>query len=158
MANKKYNSKVVQRFDVDFTVTTITAGSYISIGTLPNNSLVTDGWVVIKTELGDVDNGDDTTLSIGYTSAAAALYPATAITAMNAGAYLKLIPGVINIVAAQALTTVDTPAEAVAIARASADTFSGLVQAANKNVLLSASADQNINQGTMTIFIEYLLF
>lgn len=158
MANKKFSSKIVQRFDVSFVTDPITAGSYISIGTLPANCLITDGWAVIKTELGDVDNGDDTTLSIGYTSSATALYPATSIASMNANVYLKLIPGVLNIVAAEAITTVDTPAEIVAVGRASGDTHSGIALTANKSVILSASADQNINQGTLTIWIEYLKF
>lgn len=158
MANKLYSSKIVQRIDVNFATTPITANSYITVGQLPANLIITDGWAVIKTELGDADAGDDTTMSIGYTGAAAALYAATAITNMNAGVYLKLLPGVINIVAAQAITTVDTPEEAVSIARASADTFTGKVLTTTKDIILTASNDQNINDGTMSIFIEYLKF
>lgn len=158
MANRKFTSKITQRFDIDFSVTPITANSYITIGTLPANVLIMDGWAVIKTELGDADAGDDTTLSIGYTSAATALYPATSIAGMNAGAYLKLVPGVINIVASAAITTVDTPAEVIALSRNSGDTHGGIVLTATKDVILSASNDQNINDGTMTIFIEYYKF
>jgi hypothetical protein len=158
MANRKFTSKVVQRFDIAFATTPITANSYITIGSVPANVMLIDGWAVIKTELGDADDGDNTTLSIGYTSAATALYPATSIASMDAGVYLKLIPGVLNIKAAEAITTIDTPAEIVGIARNSGDTHGGVVLTTTKDVILSASNDQNINTGTMTIFLEYLKF
>lgn len=160
MANKKFTSKIVQRWDVNFATTPITANSYITLpGALPANCLITDGWAVItSTEIQDADDGDNTTLSIGYNGAATAFYPATSIASMNLGVYLKLIPGVINVVAAEAITTVDTPAEAVALARASGDTFSGIALTAEKHIILSASNDQNIDAGTMSIFIEYLKF
>jgi len=158
MANKLYSSKVVQKFDVNFATTAITAASYITVGTLPANVIVTDGWAIIKTELGDADTGDDTTLSIGYTGVAAGFYPATSIAGMDAAVYLKLIPGVINIVAAELITTVDTPVEVVALARASANTHSGIALTATKDIILTAGAGVNINDGTMSIFIEYFKF
>ena len=160
MANKKFSSKVVQRWDIDFTATPITAGSYITLnGALPTNCLITDGWAVItSTEIRDKDDGDNTTLSIGYTSAATAFYPATSIAGMNLGVYLKLIPGVLNIGDSQAITTVDTPAEVVAIARVSGDTHSGIALSAEKHIILTAGADQDIDDGTMSIFLEYLKF
>jgi hypothetical protein len=160
MANKKFSSKIVQRWDVNFATTPITAGSYITLpGALPANCIITDGWAVItSTEIRDADDSDDQNLSIGYNGAATAFYPATAITAMNLGVYLKLIPGVINIVAAEAIATIDTPAEAVAIARASGDTFSGIALSAEKHIILTDSAGQDIDEGTMSIFIEYLKF
>ena len=158
MAYKKFSSKIVQRFDINFATTPVVAGATLSVGTIPDDVLITDGWVVVKTELGDADLGDDTTLSIGYTASAAAFYPATSIAGMNASVYLKLNPGVINIGAGQALTTVDTPAEAVALGRVSGDTFSGKVTTANVALLFTASADQNINAGTISVFLEYLKF
>jgi hypothetical protein len=94
----------------------------------------------------------------GYTASATAFYPATAITAMNANVYLKLYPGVINVGSGNALTTVDTPAEAVAIGRVSGDTFSGRVITSNVALLLTASADQNIDKGTISVYFEYLKF
>jgi len=158
MANKLFSSKTIQRIDVNFATTPITAGSNITVGQLPANVIITDGWAVIKTELGDADLGDDTTMSIGYTGVAAGFYPATALTGMDAGVYLKLIPGVLNIVAAAVITTVDTPEEIVAVGRASGNTHSGIALTATKDVILTAGAGQNINAGTMSIFIEYLKF
>jgi hypothetical protein len=158
MANKKFSSAVTQRFDINFATTPVVKNSTLSVGTLPDNCLITDGWVVIKTELGDADNADDTTLSIGYTGAATAFYPATSIAGMDAGVYLKLIPGVINIGSNELIATVDTPAEIVGIARVSADTHSGKVLTDNKALLFTASNDQNINAGTISVFLTYLKF
>ena len=158
MAYKKFSSKVVQRFDINFATTPVVAGATISVGTIPDDVIITDGWVVVKTELGDVDLGDDTTLSFGYTAAATAFYPATSIAGMNASVYLKLIPGVINIGSDQAIATVDTPAEVVALGRVSGDTHSGLVTSANVALLLTAGAGENINAGTISVFLEYLKF
>jgi len=158
MANKKFSSAVTQRFDINFATTPVVKNSTLSVGTLPDNCLITDGWVVIKTELGDADNADDTTLSIGYTGAATAFYPATSIAGMDAGVYLKLIPGVINIGSGELIATVDTPAEIVGIARVSADTHSGEVLTDNKALLFTASNDQNINAGTISVFLTYLKF
>lgn len=152
---RQFTSKKVVKFDVDFAVTPITANAAITIGYIPANALITDGWAVIKTELGDADEGDDTTLSIGLAASAAALYPATAITGMNANVYLKLIPGVLNIGAAAVITTVDTPAEVVALGRVSADTHSGTVLTTTSAITMTASNDQNINAGTMSLYIEY---
>lgn len=158
MANKKFSSAVTQRFDINFATTPVVANSTLSVGTLPDNCIITDGWVVIKTELGDADAGDDTTLSIGYTGAATAFYPATSIAGMDANVYLRLIPGVINIVDSAIIGTIDTPAEIVAIGRASADTYSGKVLTDNKALLFTASNDQNINAGTISVFLTYLKF
>lgn len=157
MANKLFSAKTIQRIDVNFATTPITANSNITVGQLPANIIITDGWVAIKTELGDADAGDDTTLSIGYTGAAAAFYPATAITNMNAGVVMKMIPGVLEIKAGEAITTVDTAVEIVALARHTT-THNGIILTSTKDVILSASNDQNINDGTLSIFIEYLKF
>lgn len=158
MANKLYSGKVVQRFDINFATTPITANSYITVGTLPANVFITDGWAFIKTELHDADAGDNTTLSIGYTGVAAGFYPATAITSMDANVYLKLIPGVLEIKAGEAITTVDTAVEVVALARNTGLTHNGIALTATKNIILTASNDQNINAGTMSIFLEYFKF
>jgi len=158
MANKLYASKVVQKFICDFTLTPVVANTSVGYGRLPKNIVLKDAWAVCETELGDVDNGDNTTLSIGYTGQATAFYPATSIANMNASAYLKLIPGVLNIGSGEVITTVDTPAEVVAIGRVSANTHSGIVLTSETELILSASNDQNINQGKMHIFVEYYKF
>jgi len=159
-ANRKFSSKVIERFDVSFVTNPITKNSYIEIGRTPKNCIITDGWAIIKTELGDADDGDNTTLAIGWdANADASLYPATSIAGMDAGVYLKLIPGVLNIALNQAITTVDTPAEIVAVGRASAATHGGtVITTTSKALYLSASNDQNINKGTMTIWLEYFKF
>lgn len=155
MATKQFTSKKTMKFDVNFATTPITANSNITIGYIPANIILTDGWAIIKTELGDADEGDNTTLSIGIASTADALYPATSIAGMNANTYLKLIPGVINIKSGEAITTVDTPAEIVALGRNSGATHGGQVITSNSAITLSASNDQNINAGTMSIYLEY---
>ena len=152
---RQFTSKKVVKFDVDFAVTPITANAAITIGYLPANALITDGWAVIKTELGDADEGDDTTLSIGLASSATALYPATSIAGMNANVYLKLIPGVIDIKSGEAITTVDTPAEVVALDRNSGATHGGTIITANSAITMTASNDKDINAGTMSLYIEY---
>lgn len=157
MANKKFVSSKVARFDVDFSVTNVTAAATINIGSLPKNIIITDGWAYIKTSI--MDNGDEsTTLSIGYTDAAAGFYPATALTSLLTTKYLKLIPGVLNVGTGEVITTVDTPAEVVGIARVSADTYSGLVLTTAQRVTMTSSNDHVINAGTMSVWVEYLEF
>lgn len=157
MANKNFTSTQLKRFDVDFAATNLAAAGTLNLGGLPKNVIITNGWAYIKTAI--EDNGDEsTTLSIGYTDAAAGFYPATAVSGLTAGVYLKLIPGVLNIGNGQALITVDTPAEAVALARVSGDTNSGLYLQTAQQVTLTSSNDHIINAGTMTIWVEYLKF
>jgi hypothetical protein len=153
MANKLYTSAVTQKFVVDFTTKSATANASTAYGRLPKNIVITDAWAVCETELGDADNGDNTTISIGYTSAAAAFYPATSIASMNAGTYLKLIPGVINVGAAEALTPVDTPLKVVALGRVSGNTHSGIVLTTEVELIIAARNDQDIDQCKMHIFI-----
>jgi len=156
---RKFSSKKTQRFDISFVTDPLTAAGTLSFGTIPDDVLITDGWAIIKTELGDADDGDDTTLSLGVTGSATALYPATSIAGLNAGVYLKLIPGVLNIGNGEIIATVDTPAEVVALARVSGDTHSGVVNAtSNVALLLTAGAGEDIDKGTMTVFLEYLKF
>jgi len=158
MANKFYTSEVTQKFSIDFSVKNAVKNASTSYGRLPKNIIIIDAWAVCETELGDADAGDDTTISIGYTGQAAAFYPATSIDNMNAGTYLKLIPGVINVGSGQAITSVDTPAEVVAIARVSADTHSGIVLTDVKELIIAASNDQNISEGKLHIFVKYYKF
>lgn len=155
MATKQFTSKKTIKFDINFAATPLVKNTSATIGYLPAGCIITDGWAVIKTELGDADAGDDTTLSVGLAATAAALYPATSIANMNANTYLKLIPGVLNIGTGEVITTVDTPAEIVALGRVSANTHGGVVLTATSAVTLSASNDQNIDSGTMSIYIEY---
>jgi hypothetical protein len=157
MANKKFTSTKTKRFDVNFATTNMTSGTTLSLGGLPKNIIVTNGWAIVKTAI--MDAGDEsTTLSIGYTDAAAGFYPATALTSLTAGVYLKLIPGVLNIVDSAVITAVDTPAEVVALSRASGNTHSGIVLSTAQQVTLTVSADHTVNAGTMTIWVEYLEF
>ena len=159
MANKNFVSTKTKRFDVDFAVTNIPVTSTINLGELPKNIIVTNGWAYIKTTI--LDDGDESTvMSIGYTDAAAGFYPATVLTSLTIGKYLKLIPGVLNIKAAEIITTVDTPAEVVAIARNNGDTHGGVVLQTAQQVTLTTTATNPhiVNAGTMTIWIEYLEF
>jgi hypothetical protein len=157
MANKIFTSTKTKRFDVDFAVTNMTTGSTLNLGGLPKNIIVTNGWAYIKTTILDADD-ESTLLSIGYTDAAAGFYPATALTSLTAGVYLKLIPGVLDIKAAELITTVDTPAEIVALGRNTGLTHGGVVLQTAQQVTLTVGADHTVNAGTMTIWVEYLEF
>jgi hypothetical protein len=157
MANKKFSSTKTKRFDVNFATTNVTSAATINLGELPKNIIVTNGWAYVKTAILDADD-ESTTLSIGYTDAAAGFYPATAISGLTAGVYLKLIPGVINIKADALITTVDTPVEVVALSRNTGLTHGGVVLTTNQQVTITASADHTVNAGTLTIWVEYLEF
>jgi hypothetical protein len=159
MANKKFVSTKTKRFDVDFAVTNIAATSTINLGGLPKNIIVTNGWAYIKTTIEDA--GDESSvLSIGYTDSAAGFYPATVLTSLVAGKYLKLIPSVLNIKADEIITTIDTPVKIVDLARNSGDTHGGVVLTTAQQVTLTTTATNPhiVNVGTMTIWIEYLEF
>lgn len=150
---KQFAALKTQKYTWDATVDGGTKNTSISIGTLPANSMIVGGWAYINT----TPVGDTTTLALGYTSATTAFSAATTATSLTGGTYLRLAPGVINIGSGQAITTVDTPAEAIAYGRVSSDTFGALALTANKEVLVTLSNDSNLTAGKITVFIEYYL-
>jgi len=156
MALKKFKSFAslkTQKFVYDATVDGGTKNTSISIGTLPKNAMIVGGWAYVNT----LPVGATTTLALGYTGATTAFSAATTAANLAAGTYLRLTPGVINIGAGNAITTVDTPAEAVAYTRVSADTFGAITLTANKEVLVTLSNDNDLTAGKLTVFIEYYL-
>src|SRR5512133_2144449 len=104
----EFMQKRVQKFTYKPSVDGGTTNTDIAIGNLPKGAFLVNGYAHVVNALGD-DGDDSTTISLGYTGAATAFYPATAISALTNDITLKLIPGVINIGAAEALTTIDTP-------------------------------------------------
>ena len=156
MSNEFLTKRVVQ-FTYDVTINGGTKNTSIDIGGLPDNAILTGGYAHVITKPIDADAGDNTTVSLGYTGVVAGFYPATAISSLTAGSVLKLIPGVINVGSGEAITTVDTPAEAVAIGRVSGDTFSLIALTDSKRVLVSINNDQNLTVGKINVFIEYVI-
>lgn len=153
MAYKKIKSFAAlktQKFVFDVAVDGGTKGTSISIGTLPKSAFIVGGWAYVNT----VPVGATTTLALGVTGSTTALYPATTATTLAGGSKLQLVPGVINIGAAQAITTVDTPAEIVAVGRTGFDA-STVVLDGNKEVLVTLSNDNDLTQGKITVFIAY---
>ncbi len=149
--------KRVQKFTYNALVDSVTKNTSVTIGYLPANALIVNGYAKVTVAFTDSDAGNDTTVSLGYTSAVAAFYPATACSALTDNVVLKLIPGVINIGAAEAITTVDTPAEIVAVARVSGDTHSLINFTAGVAVLLSISNHKDLATGRIDVYIEYVM-
>ncbi len=153
MANE-FLTKRCKKFTYDVAVHGGTKNTSIVIGQLPAGVLVTDGWGIVRT----TPVGATTTLSAGVTGAVAAIYPATTATtlatATNNGV-IKLLPGVLNVGAAEALTTVDTPAEIVAIGRVTGDTVAKVYSATVTNVLVALSNDNDLTAGKIDFYLEY---
>jgi hypothetical protein len=155
MASKRYKSFAAlktQKFVYDVAVDGGVKNTSISIGTLPKSAFIVGGWAYVNT----VPVGDTTTLAIGITGTTAGLYPATTATTLAGNSKLQLLPGVLNIGSGQAITTVDTPAEIVAVSRTGFDATT-VVLDSNKEVLITLSNDNNLTQGKITIFIQYYM-
>jgi hypothetical protein len=155
--SNEFLTKHVAKFTYDFAVNGGVKGTSIDLGGLPDDALIVNGFAEVITKPVDADAGDDTTVSIGYTGATAAFLPLTAVSGLTAGLAVKLIPGVMNVGSGQAITTVDTPAEAVAVTRVSGDTFSIIKLTASKRVLFSIENSQNLTAGKINIYLEYVV-
>lgn len=148
--NNEFLNKHTARFTYDVAVNGGTKNTSISLGTLPKGAFIVGGWAYVNT----VPVGATTTLAIGVTGTTALLYPATIATTLVGGAKLQLLPGVLNIGAAAAITTIDTPAEIVAVSRTGFDA-STTVLASDCEVLITLSNDNDLTQGKITILVEY---
>lgn len=149
---KSFAALKTQKFVYDVSVNGGTKGTSISIGTLPKSAFIVGGWAYVNT----VPVGATTTLSIGITGTTAGLYPATTATTLSGNSKLQLLPGVINIGAGAAITTIDTPAEVVAVGRTGFDATT-VVLDSNKEVLITLSNDNDLTQGKITVFVQYYM-
>lgn len=152
----EFMQKRVQKFTYKPSVDGGTKNTAIAIGILPKGALIVNGYAHVVNAFGD-DDDNSTTLSFGYTGAATAFYAATAVSALTNDVMLKLIPGVLNIGNGALITTVDTPAEIVALSRVAGDTYGFIYLTADKEVLTTVSNDHNVDEGEIDLFIEYVI-
>jgi len=150
----QFLTKRVAKFTYDVAVHGGVKNTSIVIGKLPKNAYVTDGWAYIAT----TPVGATTTLALGITGATGAFYAATTATTLaDTVGMLKLLPGVLNIGDSQPITTVDTPAEIVAIGRVSGATYNTVKTTANVDVLVTLSNDNNLTAGKIHVYLEYFI-
>lgn len=148
MANNMFLEKRVQKFVYNVPTDGGTKNTAITIGVVPKNALITAGYLVTNTDF----VGDTTTISIGYTGAAAAFMAAATATTMDAGEKIALLPGIFSAGAGQAVTTFDTNVELAPLVAASQ-----ILLDANKNVIVTLSDDNDLTAGKFTMFLEYVL-
>jgi len=117
------------------------------IGTLPKGSIVVGGYIYVQTDVTDADDGDDSTIAVGLTGDTTSLYAATAVSGLETGTLLSLLPG--NF----ALDGNALSAANMAIAKD--DTW--ILNATDVNVILTTGDDEAIDAGEIHIFIEYLM-
>lgn len=120
-----------------------------SIGTLPKGALITGGAIHVVTDITDADDGDDSTLAIGYTGATTAFWAATAVSVLETGKLLSLLPGSPALGADAAH---DTAAEVAELVDAS-----WILLDDNKEVLLTTGNDQALDAGKINVFVEYYI-
>lgn len=145
-ANNEFLVKRVQKFTWDQSVDgNLANNASTSIGTLPKGALITGGVIHVVTDVTDADDGDDSTISFGYTGATTAFYGATAVSGLETGTMLSLLPGNFAL-DGNALTAAN-------MAIAKDDTW--ILLSADKEVLLTTGDDVAIDAGKINVFIEY---
>ncbi len=120
------------------------------LGTLPKGALVTGGLLYIVTDVTDADDGDNTTISFGFTGSAAAFIAATAVSSLEATNRICILPG--NPALGSDATTL-TDGTSVLHAAEVAKTFE--FQAADIRVIATVSNDVAIDAGKFNLFVEY---
>lgn len=148
--NNEFLVKRVQKFTYNVDEHGGTFNTAIEIGRLPANALIVGGYAKVTTAITDSDDGNDTTISLGYTGAATAFLAATACNDLTDNAVFTLLPG-------QAALGVDAAHDtAVEVAALVAASYINLT--AEKSVLVTISnSATNIDTGKMDIFIEYVI-
>lgn len=147
-ANNEFLVKRVQKFTWDQSVDgNLANNASTSIGTLPKGALITGGAIHVVTDVTDADEGDDSTIAFGYTGATAAFWAATAVSVLEAGKLLSILPG------SPALG--DDAAHNLAAEVAELVDDSWILLTADKEVLLTTGNDEAIDAGKINVFIEY---
>jgi hypothetical protein len=140
--------KRVQKFTWDQAVDgNLANNASTSIGTLPKGALITGGAIHVVTDVVDADAGDNSTIAFGYTGATAAFWAATAVSVLETGKLLAILPGQAALGADAAH---DTAAEVAELVDAS-----WILTSTDVEVLLTTGNDQAISGGKMNVFIEY---
>lgn len=148
MAKNEFLVKRVHKFTWDQSVDgNLANNASTAIGTLPKGALITGGAIYVETDVTDADDGDDSTISVGYTGATTAFYGATAVSSLETGTLLSLLPGNFAL-DGNALTAAN-----MAIARDA--TY--ILLDADKNVLLTTGDDQAIDAGKIHVIVEYYI-
>ena len=144
----EFLQKRCQKFTYDNAVDgDITTNTSFVLGTLPKGALIIGGAIHIVTDVTDADAGDDTTIAFGYTGATTAFWAATAVSVLETGKLLTILPGQAALGADAAH---DTAAEVAELVDAS-----WLLMSTDVQVLATVSNDVAINAGKFNVFIEY---
>ena len=119
------------------------------IGTLPKGALITGGAIHVVTDCVDSDAGDDSTIAVGYTGATTAFWAATAVSVLETGKLLALLPGQATLGDDAAHNTAAEVAELV--------DASWILLDGDKQVLLTTGDDVAITAGKINVFVEYYI-
>ena len=150
MAKNEFLVKRMHKFTWDQAVDgTLANNASTSIGTLPKGALITSGAIYIETDVVDSDAGDDSTIAFGYTGATGAFWAATAVSVLETGKLLSILPG--------NYPTANDAAEDTAVKMAELVDASWILLAADKEVLLTTGDDVTIDEGKIHVIVEYYL-
>ena len=148
--SNQFLEKRIQKFTWDQSVDgNLTNNASTSIGTLPKGALITGGVIHVVTDVTDADAGDDSTIAFGYTSATGAFWAATAVSVLETGKLLSILPG--------NYATANDAAEDSAVKMAELVDGTWILLDADKEVLLTTGDDQAINAGKINVFVEYII-
>jgi hypothetical protein len=148
--SNQFLTKRIQKFTWDQAVDGNLANNVsTSIGTLPIGALIIGGAIHVVTDVTDADAGDDSTVAFGYTGATAAFWAATAVSTLEAGKLLSILPG--------NYPTANDAAEDTAVKMAELVDASWILLDADKEVLLTMGDDQAANAGKINLYIEYYI-
>ena len=149
-SSNQFLSKRVQKFTWDQAIDgNLTNNDSTSIGTLPNGALITGGAIHVVTDVTDGDAGDDSTIAFGYTGATTAFWAATAVSVLEAGKMLSILPG--------NYATANDAAEDSAAKMAELVDGTWILLDADKEVLLTMGNDEPANAGKINVYIEYYI-
>ena len=122
------------------------------MGTLPAGALIVGGAIHVVTDVTDGDAGDNTTISFGYVGAAAAFWAATAVSVLERGKLLQLLPGAGTTTLSEA-----APPTRTNVVHAEDNDSAWILLAAAVNVIMTVSNDETINAGKINIFVQYYI-
>lgn len=149
-ASNEFLVKRVQKFTWDAAVDgSLSNNASTSIGTLPKGALITGGAIHVVTDVVDSDAGDDQTIAFGYTGATTAFWAATAVSVLETGKLLSILPGNAALGADAAHDTAPEVAELV--------DDSWILLSADREVLLTTGNDVAVTAGKINVFVEYYI-
>ena len=143
----QFKERNLAKFVYDVSVDIATTNTAVSLGTLPDNSIVIGGFYHVITTFTDFDGGDNTTIALGVTGTAAAFFAATGCASYTAGLLECIDPG-------NGAATGGAMSKTL-VGAAVADTF--LLNASNVEVLLTIGNDVAITAGKLVLWLEYVV-